>query len=83
MIWPIRSGVIRGTTEPITQCESVGEFGQGAHTSARASPDADASFQQQLDDQVERLMSSRGVPHEWGDDLVPLKALRFEVEGSR
>jgi hypothetical protein len=31
--------------------------------------DADASFQQQLEDRVERLMSSRGVAHEWGDDL--------------
>jgi hypothetical protein len=39
--------------------------------------DADASFQQQLEDRVERLMSSRGVAHEWGNDLVPLKALRF------
>lgn len=42
--------------------------------------DADASFQQQLEDRVERLMSSRGVAHEWGDDLEPLKAIRFGVE---
>ncbi len=44
--------------------------------------DADASFQQELEDRVERLMSSRGVAHEWGDDLKPLKALRFDIEGS-
>ncbi|MBA2266311.1 MAG: hypothetical protein H0W17_07965 [Chloroflexi bacterium] len=44
--------------------------------------DADASFQQQLEDRVERLLSSRGVAHEWGDDLKPLKALRFDIEGS-
>lgn len=44
--------------------------------------DADASFQQQLEDRVERLMSSRGVAHDWGDDLKPLKALRFDIEGS-
>lgn len=41
--------------------------------------DGDASFQQQLEDRVERLMTSRGIAHEWGaDELEPLKALRFE-----
>lgn len=40
--------------------------------------DADASFQQQLEERVERLMVSRGIAHEWGDDLEPLKALRFD-----
>jgi hypothetical protein len=40
--------------------------------------DGDASFQQQLEDRVERLMTSRGVAHEWGNDLEPLKALHFE-----
>jgi hypothetical protein len=39
--------------------------------------DGDASFQQELEDHVERLMTARGVPHEWGNDLEPLKALRF------
>jgi len=43
--------------------------------------DADPSFQQQLEDRVERLMDSRGVPHEWGSDLEPLKALRFDAAG--
>lgn len=43
--------------------------------------DADASFQQQLEDRVERLMSSRGIAHEWGDDLEPLKALHFGIDG--
>jgi hypothetical protein len=42
--------------------------------------DADASFQQQLEDRVEHLMSSRGVTHEWGDDLEPLKTLGFESD---
>jgi len=45
----------------------------------RLTGDADASFQQQLEVQVERLMSSRGVEHEWGNDLEPLKAFRFEA----
>jgi hypothetical protein len=44
--------------------------------------DADASFQQQLEHRVERMMGSRGIKHEWGDDLEPLKALRFDIEGS-
>lgn len=39
--------------------------------------DADASFQQELEGRVERLLTSRGFQHEWGDDLEPLKALRF------
>ena len=39
--------------------------------------DGDAPFQQQLEGQVERLMSSRGIDHEWGTDLEPLKALDF------
>lgn len=45
---------------------------------SRLAGDADPSFQQELEDQVERLMRSRGVEHEWGTDLEPLKALRFE-----
>jgi hypothetical protein len=40
--------------------------------------DGDASFQQELEARVELLMTSRGVRHEWGDDLEPLKALRFD-----
>ena len=43
--------------------------------------DADPLFQQELEDRVEHLMSSRGVAHEWGDDLEPLKALRFDSGG--
>jgi predicted nucleotidyltransferase len=42
--------------------------------------DADPSFQQELEHRVEHLMSSRGVEHEWGNDLEPLKALRFESD---
>lgn len=43
----------------------------------RLAGDADATFQQELESQVERLMTSRGVQHEWGGDLEPLQALRF------
>jgi len=45
----------------------------------RLAGDGDPSFQQQLEDQVERLLSSRGVDHEWGDELEPLKALNFRA----
>ena len=37
----------------------------------------DPVFQQRLEQRVEDLMSSRGVQHEWGSDLEPLKALGF------
>ena len=47
---------------------------------SRLMGDGDPSFQQQLEDRVERLMLARGMQHEWGDDeLEPLKALRFEA----
>ena len=39
--------------------------------------DADPSIQQGLEAEVERLLSARGIQHEWGDDLEPLKAHRF------
>ncbi len=37
----------------------------------------DPTFQQQLQTRIEDLLASRGVRHQWGDDLEPLKALRF------
>ena len=43
----------------------------------RLAGDADPTFQQELEDRVERVMNSRGIEHEWGDDLEPLKAIRF------
>jgi hypothetical protein len=45
---------------------------------SRLAGGGDASFQQELEDRVERLMRSRGIEHEWGNDLEPLKALRFD-----
>jgi hypothetical protein len=43
----------------------------------RLAGDGEPSFQQALEARVEALMASRGFPHDWGDDLEPLKALRF------
>ena len=43
----------------------------------RLAGDGDPAFQQELEAHVERLMAARGFPHGWGDDLEPLKALRF------
>jgi predicted nucleotidyltransferase len=40
----------------------------------------DPGFQQQLEARVERLLAERGVAHEWGDDLEPLKALDFGLQ---
>jgi hypothetical protein len=42
---------------------------------------ADPTFQQELEARVEDLMRSRDIQHEWGDDLEPLKALRFPRGG--
>lgn len=43
----------------------------------RLAGDSDPSFQQELEAGVERLLTARGIQHEWGDDLEPMKALRF------
>ncbi len=45
---------------------------------SRLTGDGDPNFQQELEDRVERLLRSRGIEHEWGNDLEPLKALHFE-----
>jgi predicted nucleotidyltransferase len=37
----------------------------------------DPAFQQELEARVEGLLAARGVAHEWGNDLEPLKALDF------
>lgn len=34
----------------------------------------DPAFQRELEARVESLMDARGFPHEWGDDLEPLKS---------
>ncbi len=39
------------------------------------------ALQQRLEARVEDLLASRGVLHEWGDDLEPLKLLRFGSQG--
>jgi len=44
----------------------------------RLAHDADPTFQQELQGRVEVLMTARRIPHDWGTDLEPLKALRFE-----
>ena len=41
--------------------------------------DGDPAFQQQVEGRVESLMASHGIVHEWGNDLEPLKAMRFGV----
>jgi len=37
----------------------------------------DPTFQQQLEARIEDLLASRGLRHEWGDDLEPFKGLGF------
>ena len=45
--------------------------------------DGDPAFQQRLEMRVERLMDANHIAHEWGDDLEPLKALRFDARRLR
>ena len=40
--------------------------------------DGEPAFQQELEQRVEELLAARGFAHEWGGDLEPLKALRFD-----
>lgn len=43
--------------------------------------DGDPTFQQELEERVERLMTDNGIAHEWAvDELEPLKALRFDSD---
>src|SRR5687767_12525919 len=43
--------------------------------------DGDPAFQQHLEARVERLMTDRGIAHEWStDELEPLKTLRFGAD---
>ncbi len=44
----------------------------------RLTRDGDPTFQQELEARVESLMGGRGIHHEWGNDLEPLKAFRFD-----
>ena len=39
--------------------------------------DGDPTFQQDVERRVEELMAGKGIAHEWGNELEPLKALRF------
>jgi hypothetical protein len=41
--------------------------------------DGDPSFQQEVERRVEELMVRNGIAHEWGNDLEPLKAMRFRT----
>ena len=45
----------------------------------RLAGDGDPAFQQELEARVEALMAERGFQHDWGDDLEPLKVLRFSA----
>lgn len=63
----------------LAELEAAQGWPPGSLSSAlnRLLDDADPSFQQELESRVEHLMDSRGIQHEWGDDLEPLKALHF------
>jgi hypothetical protein len=78
--WPPYHDNLEGALQEIERVQGW-EAGYLSMALGRLAGDADASFQQELEDRVERLMTSRGVAHEWGNDLEPLKALRFDTGG--
>jgi hypothetical protein len=77
-IWPPYHDALAG---PLAEVEQAQGWPSGYLGTAliRLVSDGDPSFQQQLEERVEQLMASRGVLHEWGTDLEPLKALQFEA----
>ncbi len=68
--------------ERLTQLEEAQEWSDRFLRKAvlRLLSAGDPTFQQELELMVEALMSSRGVQHDWGDELEPLKRLRYEAE---
>jgi hypothetical protein len=77
--WPPYLDHLTDALPPIEQAQG---WPSGFLTTAltRLVSDGDPTFQQQLEQRVESLMDSRGIHHEWGNDLEPLKALRFDLD---
>ena len=76
-IWPPYHD---GLSAHLPQLESALGWPTGYLSDAllRLVRDGDPVFQQRLEERVERLMTSRGIAHEWAvDELEPLKTLRF------
>jgi predicted nucleotidyltransferase len=78
--WPPYHDQLHG---PLLELERTQSWSDGflEKSLVRVLATGDPSFQQELELQIEALMDSRGIAHEWGpeDDLEPLKAHRFEV----
>ena len=69
-----------GLSDHLAQLEIVLGWPPGYLSDAllRLVRDGDPTFQQQLEERVERLMTENGIAHEWAvDELEPLKTLRF------
>ena len=78
--WPPYHDNLAALLPPIEQAQGwpPGYLGDALKRLVRH---ADPTFQQELEARVEDLMNNRGIQHEWGDDLEPLKAIRFPRGG--
>ena len=75
--WPPYHDALSGELAALEEAQGW-EAGFLERALVRLLESGDPTFQQELERRVERLMDSRGVRHEWGDDLEPLKQLRFD-----
>jgi hypothetical protein len=72
-----------GLTAHLPQLERALGWPRGYLSDAllRLVRDGDPTFQQQLEDRVERLMTGNGIAHEWAvDELEPLKTFQFGTD---
>ncbi|MCA1572720.1 MAG: hypothetical protein LC798_20980 [Chloroflexi bacterium] len=80
--WPPYLDRLTDALPPIEEAQGW-PSGYLATALTRLVTDGDQAFQQDLEQRVETLMDSRGVHHEWGNDLEPLKALAPAVSEDR
>ncbi len=77
--WPPYYDQLGGRLEAVEEAQGW-RRGFIEHALLRLLASGDPGFQQELEQQVEDLLARRGFDHEWGGDLAPLKALRFEED---
>ena len=71
--WPPYHDELASVLPELERAIGLAFAGDLAHIVATGDP----TRQQQLERRVETLMSSRGVPHQWGTDLEPLQEWRL------
>jgi hypothetical protein len=77
--WPPYHDGLAGHLPPLEEAQAW-PSGYLQDALLRLIRDGDPTFQQQVEERVERLMTSHHIAHEWGDELEPLKTLRFGAD---